>query len=99
MFGKKDIELYNQLKGIKNFSGYVKDLIKADLKAKEEQATVKEKTLDEKLDELITLLKQGATISNIDQIEPKEGSIVSDEKAKEALVGIMGLLGGDDFNL
>lgn len=93
MFGNKDIELYEALKGVKNFSGYVKGLIRADLQAKGELAGRKEKTVDEKLDELIALLKSGATVEDIEQMEPKEGSIVSDEEAKQAIVGMLGLFG------
>lgn len=78
MFGKKDVDLYNTVKDMKNFSGYVKRLIREDLARK--QGTEPDRTLEDKVDELLTLIKSG-TIT-VDKEEQQEtASPVEDSKA------------------
>lgn len=97
-FGKKDIELIEFLEDKGQFSLYVKRLIKEEMerqrKAENPDPIVVSPSIEEKIDEMLELLKSGKLIMSESNEAPDVDDIGDElevtDKQKEIMSGLMG---------
>lgn len=97
-FGKKDIELIEFLEDKGQFSLYVKRLIKEEMerqrKAENPDPIVVSPSIEEKIDEMLELLKSGKLIMSESNEAPDVDDIGDEleatDKQKEIMNGLMG---------